>query len=136
MSKTPKPLPRLDDHNRPFWDAAKRGELHLQVCLDCATPRFPATRYCAACHGERSEWRKASGKGTVQSFCIFHQVYFEGFRDEVPYNVVVVTLDEGPRLFSNLVGIANEDISSGMPVAVHFDPVTPDVTLVKFKPAQ
>ncbi len=135
MSDYRKPLPRLDDHNRPFWEAAKQGELRLQCCLDCGTLRFPATRYCASCRSERSEWRPVSGKGTVQSSCVFHQVYFEGFRDEVPYNVVVVTLEEGPRLFSNLVGVANDEIRIGMPVEAVFDAVTPEVTLVKFKPA-
>ncbi len=134
MSDYLKPLPALDDRNRPFWDAAGRGELHLQSCLDCGVLRFPATRYCAGCRGERSAWRKVSGRGKVQSFCVFHQVYFEGFRQDVPYNVVVVTLDDGPRLFSNLVGIANDEIRIGMPVEAFFDKATPDVTLVKFQP--
>jgi uncharacterized OB-fold protein len=47
-----------------------------------------------------------------------------------------VRLDEGVRLFSNLVGVPRERIRTGMRVRASFDPVTPAVTLVKFAPAE
>jgi uncharacterized OB-fold protein len=100
MSAYTKPLPRLDDANAPFWEAARAHEL-----------------------------------GTVSSWCRFHQVYFEGFGEDVPYTVIVVELEEGPRLFSNLVEAPEGEIEIGLPVEVMFDDVTPEVTLVKFKPA-
>ena len=28
-------LPEIDDINRPFWEATRRGELRLQRCKDC-----------------------------------------------------------------------------------------------------
>jgi uncharacterized OB-fold protein len=129
-----KPLPRLDDTNRPFWDGARRGELLLQRCLDCGACRFPAAHACVACHGTRSEWGAASGRGTIESFCVFHKGYFPGFEAELPYNVVVVALDERVKLFSNLVGVANDAIRIGMAVEACFEPATDTVTLVKFKP--
>ncbi len=49
--------------------------------------------------------------------------------------MIVVTLEEGPRLFSNLVDPPEGEIEIGLPVEVTFDDVTPEVTLVKFKPA-
>ncbi|HUT50617.1 MAG TPA: OB-fold domain-containing protein [Alphaproteobacteria bacterium] len=139
MSVYAKPLPRLDDANAPFWAAAKAHELKLQKCADCSTLRFPATRHCASCGSTKSGWEAVSGRGTVESWCRFHQVYFEGFGTEVPYTVIVVRLNEGPRLFSNLVGASagghESEIEIGLPVDVYFDDVTPEVTLVKFKPA-
>jgi len=129
-----KPLPRLDDANRPFWDGARRGALVLQRCLDCGTHRFPAARACVRCHGARSEWVATSGRGTVESFCVFHKAYFPGFEAELPYNVAVIALAEGVKLFSNLVGIANDAIAIGMAVEAVFEPATETVTLVKFKP--
>ncbi|MDH3236138.1 MAG: OB-fold domain-containing protein [Alphaproteobacteria bacterium] len=138
MSGYSKPLPRLDDANLPFWEGAKAHTLKLQKCEDCGTLRFPATRHCASCGGARSSWSQVSGHGTIESWCRFHQVYFEGFAEEVPYTVIVVRLREGPRLFSNLVdapkdGAASE-IEIGLPVEAYFDDVTPEVTLVKFRP--
>lgn len=135
MSGYAKPLPRLDDANAPFWEAAKAHELKLQKCAGCGTLRFPATRFCADCGSDESGWVTVSGRGTVSSWCRFHQVYFEGFAEDVPYTVIVVTLEEGPRLFSNLVEAPEDEIEIGQPVEVYFDDVTPDVTLVKFKPA-
>ena len=75
-----------------------------------------------------------SGRGEVFSFNIMHQVYHPGFAAEVPYAVVVIQLDGGPRLLSNLVDCAPGDIRIGMPVEVVFDDVTAEVTLPKFRP--
>ena len=133
MSEYAKPLPPDDPANRPFWDGAKRGVLMLQRCLDCGRHRFPAARYCTRCHGERSEWVATSGTGVVESYCTFHRAYWSAFASEVPYDVVQVRLDEGVRLFSNLVG---GPVRTGMRVCASFDPVTPAVTLVKFAPAE
>jgi hypothetical protein len=63
-----------------------------------------------------------------------HQVYHPGFAADVPYAVVVVELEEGARLVSNLVGCPIGDLAPGMPVEVTFDDVTPEVTLPKFRP--
>ena len=124
-----KPLPPDDPANRPFWQGAKRAVLMLQRCLDCGQHRFPAARYCVQCHGERSEWVETSGRGVVESHCSFHKAYWPAFQSGVPYNVVQVRLDEGVRLFSNLVGVPREEIRSGMRVKACFEEM-----LVKFIP--
>ena len=126
-----KSLPPDEPANRPFWEGAKRGALMLQRCMDCGRHRFPAARYCAQCRGERSEWVAACGRGVVESHCSFHKAYWPAFASEVPYAVVQVRLEEGVRLFSNLVGGAPR---AGLRVKAHFEPVTPEVTLVKFAP--
>lgn len=129
-----KPLPPDDPANRPFWQGARRGALVLQRCLDCGRHRFPASRYCAQCHGERSEWVETSGRGVVEAHCTFHKAYWPAFEAEVPYNVVQVCLDEGVRLFSNLVGVPREHIRSGLRVRATFEPATPSISLVRFTP--
>lgn len=135
MSDYKRPLPVIDDRNRPFWEAASAGELRMQKCLDCGCLRHPPGPLCPGCQSARVEWVGLSGKGKVWSHCVFHRAYFPGFADEMPYAVVLVQLDEGPKLYSNLVGVANDEIRVGMPVEVHFEPVTEEVTLVKFRAA-
>ena len=128
------PLPAPGGPDAPFWEAARRGELRVQRCLDCGAHRFPAGRWCPAWRGGRSEWARVSGRGTVESFCVCHKPYFPGL--PVPYNVAVVRLAEGARLFSNVVGVPPDGrIAVGMAVEVTFDAVTPEVTLVRFRPA-
>lgn len=133
MSDYNKPLPQIDDANRPFWDGLKAREVRLLHCNACGRLGYYPFRHCPRCGSEDREWVRMAGTGTVWSLGFFHQVYFEGFRDEVPYNVVVIELDEGPRLYSNIVGTANDEIRIGDRVGPVFEDVTPDVTLLKFQ---
>jgi uncharacterized OB-fold protein len=50
--------------------------------------------------------------------------------------VAVVELVEGPRLVSNIVDCRNEEIYVGMPVEAVYEPVTDEITLVKFRPVE
>jgi len=130
-----KPLPSVDDSNRPFWDAAREGRLMLQTCADCNHVRYPLNHVCPVCLSDKFEWRAMSGKGTVYSSIVFHQVYNPAFTTDVPYNVSLIQLAEGPRMFSNVVGLAPSDVKVGDNVRVFFDPVTPDISIPRFKPA-
>jgi uncharacterized OB-fold protein len=78
----------------------------------------------------------ASGRGRIWSWTVFHKSYFAGFANEVPYAVAVVELAEGPRMWTQVVGIPNPDLQIGTPVQAIFDDVTDDVTLVKFRPSR
>ena len=134
MSAYAKPLPQVTPEMKPFWDAARRHELVVQRCTGCGTHRFPARDICSRCLSRDAAWTPVSGRGSVFSWAIMHQVYHPGFAAEVPYAVVVIELDEGVRLVSNLVDCAPADIRAGMPVEVVFDDVASDVSLPKFRP--
>jgi uncharacterized protein len=131
-----KPLPPITNLNRPYWDGLREGRLQMQQCLACHLIWYPPGPLCPQCWSTGIEWATLSGRGTVNSWVVFHQAYLKGFDDEVPFNVAEVTLDEGPRLMTNLVGIDNDQIEAGMPVEIVFDAVTDEVTLAKFAPAQ
>jgi hypothetical protein len=64
------------------------------------------------------------------------QRYFPAFESEIPYNVAYVTLDEGPRLMTNLVGVENDAIECDMNVMVVFEDVTEEISLPKFRPVR
>jgi uncharacterized OB-fold protein len=136
VSAYAKPLPEITPAMRPFWDAARRHELVVQRCGGCGTHRFPARDVCSRCLSREADWVRVSGRGTVFTWAVMHQVYHPGFAGEVPYAVVVIELAEGARLVSNLVDCPVSEIRAGMPVEVVFDDVTPDVTLPKFRPAR
>ena len=70
----------------------------------------------------------------MSSWVVFHQAYFPSFADELPYNVAEVELDEGPRLLTNLVDVADDEIRVGLPVEIVYDTVVEGVTLAKFRP--
>jgi uncharacterized OB-fold protein len=129
-----KPMPTITDENREYWASAKAHALRMQRCKACGTFRFPPTTFCTNCLGPESEWAPLSGRGTVYSFVIMHQVYDPAFKDDVPYNVVTVELEEGPRLYANLLDCPKDQIRVGMAVTVAYDDATDEVTLVKFRP--
>lgn len=134
MSFAPKPIPRATPELAPFLAAAQRRQLVVQRCKACGLLRFPAREVCSACWSRDAEWTPVSGRGELFSFYLMHQVYHPGFAAEVPYPVVVVALEEGPHLTSNLVECTRDEIRIGMPVEVVFEDVSPDVTLPKFRP--
>jgi uncharacterized OB-fold protein len=129
-----KPLPEITPAMRPFWEAARQHELVVQRCTACGAHRFPARDICSRCLSRDAEWVRSAGRGTVFSWAVMHQVYHPGFAGDVPYALVVIELDEGARLVSNLVDCPVDAIRAGMGVEVVFDDVTPDVTLPKFRP--
>ena len=129
-----KPLPEITPEMAPFWEAARRHELAMQRCRGCGTLRFPARDICSRCLSRSAEWAPVSGRGTIFSFAVMHQVYHPGVADEVPYAVVLVELEEGGRLLSNVVGCPPAELTVGMPVEVVFEDRTPEVTLPTFRP--
>jgi len=127
-----RPLPQTDGPDRPFWQALRRREVQVQRCGSCGTHRFPATRYCARCRSDVSEWVVVAPSGTLETWCVFHRPYFEGL--PVPYTVIQVRLDCGVRVFANPAGVKNDKLRIGIPVEAVFEDVTGDVTLLMFKP--
>lgn len=127
-----RPLPAIDGADAPFWQALRRREVRLQQCSGCGSFRFPASRLCPHCREEESRWAAVEPTGVIETWCVFHKAYFEGF--EVPYTVIQVRLDSGVRLFSNPVGVAADALQIGMAVEAVFDDLTPEVTLLKFRP--
>ena len=129
-----KPLPRIDEESRGYWEALARHELYFQRCRDCGTKRFYPRALCPACLSSATEWVRASGRGTIYSFTVTYQNQAPGFREELPYVLAIVELDEGVRMMTNVVGCAPDAVRVGMAVEVVFEDVTAEVTLAKFRP--
>jgi uncharacterized OB-fold protein len=75
-----------------------------------------------------------AGTGTVASYTVLYPPVLPAFADRVPYNAVVVQLDEGPFMVSNLLGVDNADLAVGMRVAVTFVDIDDEYTLPQFRP--
>lgn len=135
MSQYTKQLPLITSSDRPFWEAARRHELMAYRCLNCGTFYSQVTE-CVNCDNPRMNWVKVSGRGQVFTFCIFHQLYHPAWKDDLPYNVAWVKLEEGPILLGNITDCPNEDIYIEMPVEVVFEDITKEITLPKFRPVK
>ncbi len=86
---------------------------------------------CPKCRSLETEWVPVQGRGTVYSWVTYQETFHPGFK--TPYSVVLVELEEGVRLVSNLKDVKPEEITIGMPVEVVFDNITEEVILPKFR---
>jgi uncharacterized OB-fold protein len=130
----PKLVPQPVGLNAEFYAHCAAGELRFQRCTACATWRHPPRARCAACGSDAWEWALASGRGAVFSWTVTHRPLDPAFADEVPYAVLVVEMEEGPRVVGNLRGLAPSELTLGLPVSVVFEPVAEKVALTHFEP--
>ena len=133
MSNLPTPSPPVTPETKPFWDAAAEGRLVLPRCTTCQTVIWYPRAFCPECHTEGVEWIEASGQGSVYSFSITRKG--DGaWREVAPYVLAYVELDEGPRLLTNVVGCAPDDVAIGQRVSVTFADTGKGSALPRFRP--
>jgi uncharacterized OB-fold protein len=133
-----KPLPRPlnPDLTRPFWEAAQRQQLVLPRCTRCGRYHFYPRELCPNCFSSDREWVPVSGRGRLYTYTLIHQPENRAFQGDVPYVHAIVRLEEGVMMISNVVQCkVPDDLRVDMPLVAVFDAVTPEWTLVKFKPA-
>lgn len=122
------PAPTVYPETRPFWEAAVEGLLLVKRCDDCGEHHHYPRAACPFCGSERTQWRQASGQGTIYSFSVMR-------RAEVPYVVAYVTLDEGPTMMTNIVDTDADAIRIGQRVKVRFQRSKDGPPLPVFAPA-
>jgi uncharacterized OB-fold protein len=132
-ARRPKPVPTPE--TRHYWEGARAGELRLQRCRPCAQAYFPPRPFCPRCGSAETEVFRASGRASLYSYVI-HQRPMPGF--EPPYAIAVVTLEEGPRMMTNLVGVPQtpEALQLDMPLQVTFQKLDDEISLPVFRPAE
>jgi uncharacterized OB-fold protein len=113
-----KPLPRPDAISRTFWEAAAQGRLLFQQCPRCGHRQFYPRALCTAC-GADPAWAEASGRGEVHTFTVVRQMGLRAFRDELPYVVAMIELEEGVRMLGNVTNCPVEAVRVGLPVEAY-----------------
>ena len=131
-----RPLPLIEPDAKPYWDYLKQHRMHVQQCQACAAYYFPPSDYCPNCLSDRVEWRPVSGRATVYAWVTMHRAYTPAYEGDVPYNVSLVDLEEGARLWTNVIDCPPDDVRCGLAVEVVYEDVTPEITLAKFRPVQ
>jgi uncharacterized OB-fold protein/acyl dehydratase len=128
-----RPRPAISDDTRFFWEGVERGELLIQRCAACGELRHPPRPMCPRCRSLDWDAVRASGRGTVHSYVVPHHPRLPAFPDR--YVVALVDLEEGTRLVTNLIDIAPEEVSIGMPVELQCTKVDDGLVLPLFRPA-
>jgi len=129
-----RPSPILTEDNREFWEAADAGRLVAQRCQGCGLLRHPPRPMCPHCHSLEYEVTDLAGTGTVYSYSVLHYPQIPVF--DYPVVAVIIEVEEGVRIVSNLEDVSPEDVCIGMRVAVRFVPTRDDVAVPVFAPLE
>ncbi len=130
---TNKPMPARTDISAPFWDGLKSGRVTLPRCRSCGHWIFYPRRHCDACWSHDLEWQDVSGAGSLYTYTLTRIPTLPDFADEMPQALAVVELDQGVRINTTLVGLAEDEIRVGMRLKPVFDQVGGDgTTLLRF----
>lgn len=102
-----------------FWAWCGKSELRLQRCENCGQISWPVVRDCEYCGDSNLVWAPMSGRGRIVSWCTFERDYYAGILP-IPWETILVELEEGPLFISNPQGFTWRDIEAGMPVTLTF----------------
>lgn len=130
MNTRPVPLP--DPETQPFWDAAAEGVLKVQQCQECANHVFYPRLVCPECLSEALIWKPVSGRARIYSLTVVHRAA-PAFRDDLPFVVALVDLEEGPRMMTRILTENPDEPRIGDAVEVEFFPQDPGPPLPFFR---
>ena len=119
--------PAVNLESKPFFDAAAEGRFLIKRCQACGEAHWYPRTICPNCHSDRTVWEESRGEGVVYTYSIMR-------RASAPYAIGYVTLDEGPSMLTNFVGMTPEDLKIGMRVKVRLQP-TEGAPVPVFEPA-
>lgn len=128
----PKRIAPVENHDsRHFWAGLRDGLLLIQECSDCGQRRHPPQPMCEKC--QSLEWRttESAGLGTIYSFTVLHYPEIPPF--DYPNAIVLVELDEGVRIVSQLRGSEPENIQIGQRVQASIESVQDQLSLPIFE---
>ncbi|MGE0880282.1 MAG: Zn-ribbon domain-containing OB-fold protein [Acidimicrobiia bacterium] len=101
-----------------FWDWCSQGQLRIQRCAACSHLTWPPAPECEKCTSPDLSWEAMSGAGKVVSWCTFERRYYAELG--IPYDTILVELDEGALFISDPLGFGGHDLAQGLAVKVAF----------------
>jgi uncharacterized protein len=111
------------------WRAAlAAGQILVQRSRSSGAHIFPPRVMAPGTGADDLEWVEVVGGGTVYAVTMISPR-----PPAEPYNVVLVDLDEGPRMMSRVEGIAAKDVAIGMRVKARIGSKD-DAPIVLFDP--
>ena len=128
-----RPLPQADNVSAPYWSGAADGKVLYQECPACGHRQFYPRAMCTQC-AATPEWRESAGRGTVHTYTVIRQNHAKPFREDLPYVVAMVELDEGPRMMSNVTDCEIDDVHIGMAVEAYTVKVEDGLGIVFWRP--
>ena len=129
-------FPRPDPHGplAPHFEGLRRHRILVQECAGCGSKRWFPKPACHRCWSFDTRWEEIEGVGVVHSWTTVHHPFAPASRDDVPYQIVIVELEQGIRVVGRVAMEHAPQITIGREVRATFEDVDDDLTLLFFEP--
>ncbi len=109
--------PIFDFDDAFFWEGAARHRLLIQSCGDCGRLRHPPTPLCPDCDSTDNRSIESTGNGSILTWIVSRHPTEPDAEGRI---VILVQLDEGTRIVSNLIDADASDVRNDARVVVCF----------------
>ena len=121
--------PSLNPGDKEYFDAAADGKLMIKKCGACGEHHYYPRSLCPFCFSDKVSWVQAKGTGTIYTYSVTRR------GTPVPYAIAYVTLDEGPKMITNIVDCDLDSVKIGQKVRVVFKKTEGGFSMPMFAPA-
>jgi len=128
-----RPVPDIRNAGAEYWHGAGKGTLLAPLCRSCDLAFWHPRPRCPNCGSDNVVWKQCAGRGTIHTYTVIRQSADPYFKGQVPYVVAMVSLDEGPRIMTNIIDCDVNAVSIGKRVSVAFDPIAPGMAAPVFR---
>ncbi|MFL9950465.1 OB-fold domain-containing protein [Paraburkholderia agricolaris] len=112
-----------------YLNGLREGTLLYQFDRHAGVPVFFPREVGPSGLREALEWRRSSGRGVVYSITVMQP------KGEAPFNVALITLEEGFRMMSTVISDKPGEIVIGQSVEAAYDELA-SVPRIIFRPVQ
>ncbi|WP_087974621.1 Zn-ribbon domain-containing OB-fold protein [Oceanobacillus rekensis] len=107
-------IPEVHPEHKEYWDATAEGKLLVKQCESCGEYHYYPRVLCPFCMSDKTKWKEAKGTGNIYTFSVMRRA------KPAPYAIAYVTLDEGPKMMTNIVDFDLDRIHMNQKVKVVF----------------
>ena len=107
-----KSVPGIKPWTAKFWEGTKNREILLQKGKTSGKYIMYPKKFSTNDYNEEIEWVKASGRGKIYSFTVVHANPPSPFKEDLPFVVAIVELEEGVRMCTNIVDSCRRTINT------------------------
>lgn len=125
-------LPVRDALSTTWFEGIENGKLLLQRDPVTGKAQFYPRAHVVGAFGREPEWFEASGRGKLHTFTVVKRSVHPQFASLTPFTLAIVELEEGPRMTSWIVDVAEDELRCDMPLKVTLREIHPGLTMPCF----
>jgi uncharacterized OB-fold protein len=104
---------------RGWREYPQRYRYEAAVCTKCSKWHFPPRLVCDKCGGEEFQTKTMQRTGKILTHTII-RVPPAPFKDQSPYALAVIEMDDGPRLTAQVVDWKEGQLTTGQKIKLEF----------------